>query len=445
MRRLIFASAMALCLGGFLQQGAAAERREVKLRIYGDIDTAAHTNTLLVLRQGDMYNTPTAVITVEGGKVDHTLTLDDGDKFSLDSRDDLFRHGTWRPMDFFSEDGELHISGTPFKDDPRTLSRTLLQMEIVGATGPLNSQLMEYNREYNTVWRPQQDSVAAIESQLTYEETYSPEGQAFWKSFEELLAQTRQYPDSLPLLEMKNRMFHLRDSMDEAGIMYTPRYNALMRKYREIAADRIMHDIRTYATPEGGTFGLGILMDCFSLAQEDSLKNKVIDTYLAHYQAPFANTTMGRRMDNTVTGYEVKRIGGRYPDYELPDADGTLHRIRDLMGGKITLVDLWGSSCGPCRVNSRSVIPIYNEFKDRGFNVVGIAREYKNLDAFHNAVKKDGYPWQQLVELDDAHDIFNLHGIPMAMGGTYLVGQDGRILLINPTPEALRAYLADNL
>ena len=45
-----------------------------------------------------------------------------------------------------------------------------------------------------------------------------------------------------------------------------------------------------------------------------------------------------------------------------------------------------------CRANSKSMIPVYEEFKDKGFTVVGIARE-KHRERHGTGVRKDGYPW----------------------------------------------------
>ena len=55
----------------------------------------------------------------------------------------------------------------------------------------------------------------------------------------------------------------------------------------------------------------------------------------------------------------------------------------------------------PCRAKAKAMIPIYEKYKDRGFEIVGVAREFKNTDRLKQAIKLDGYPWLQLVELDD--------------------------------------------
>ncbi len=133
--------------------------------------------------------------------------------------------------------------------------------------------------------------------------------------------------------------------------------------------------------------------------------------------------------------------GNPYCDFTAPDFKGQEHRLSDLINGRPALIDLWGSSCGPCRANSKKMIPVYNEFASKGFTVVGVAREYGGPEFGIRAIEKDGYPWVNLLELDDKGGIWGLYRIQSSMGGTFLVGADGKIVAVKPTPEEVRAYL----
>ena len=127
-------------------------------------------------------------------------------------------------------------------------------------------------------------------------------------------------------------------------------------------------------------------------------------------------------------------------DFALPALDGTTRRISDLIRGKVAVIDLWASWCGPCRRHSKELIPVYEEFKDKGFTIVGIAREMGQLDDLKAAVEKDRYPWTQLYELDDAHGVWQSYGV-MGAGAVFLIGRDGHIVAQDPTAEEIRAYL----
>lgn len=132
--------------------------------------------------------------------------------------------------------------------------------------------------------------------------------------------------------------------------------------------------------------------------------------------------------------------GKPYPDYVITGHDGRPLRMSELIRGKIALIDLWASWCGPCRRNSKEMISVYDEFKDKGFTVIGIARE-KYLSDMEQAVKKDGYPWECYAELEDANRVWARHGISNAAGGTFLVDNDGTLLAVGASAEEVRGIL----
>jgi thiol-disulfide isomerase/thioredoxin len=64
-----------------------------------------------------------------------------------------------------------------------------------------------------------------------------------------------------------------------------------------------------------------------------------------------------------------------YPlSFELPDLEGRSVKLDDLRG-KVTIVDIWGTWCGPCRVELPHFVDLYGKYRDRGLEVVGIAYE----------------------------------------------------------------------
>ena len=88
-----------------------------------------------------------------------------------------------------------------------------------------------------------------------------------------------------------------------------------------------------------------------------------------------------------------------------------------------------------------SMIPAYEKYKNKGFVIVGIAREYNDTERFKTAIEKDKYPWLNLIELDNKNDIWNKYNISNAAGCTYLIDKNGQILAINPTAEELDKIL----
>jgi len=125
-----------------------------------------------------------------------------------------------------------------------------------------------------------------------------------------------------------------------------------------------------------------------------------------------------------------------YIDYNVRNTDGQLVPISSLIRGKVALIDLWASWCGPCRRHSKAMIPIYEKYKDKGFTVVAIARE-RNREDMENAARKDGYPWTSLLELNDENHVWEKNGAGGAGGAMFLIDRDGTILSTSTDAEEL--------
>ncbi len=147
---------------------------------------------------------------------------------------------------------------------------------------------------------------------------------------------------------------------------------------------------------------------------------------------------------NALDGLKLKP-GDKLPELILPDLLEKQHSLSDLVKDKITLIDFWGSWCGPCIANSRTMVAVYNEFKDRGFNIIGIAKEYKDTKALKSALNREKYPWPNLVELDDKNGVWNKFGITNSTGMMLLIDKDGKIILIDPTAEDVKKELTARL
>ena len=137
-------------------------------------------------------------------------------------------------------------------------------------------------------------------------------------------------------------------------------------------------------------------------------------------------------------------VGGKYIDFTAPDLDGHPVTLSQQIDGKVALIDLWASWCGPCRKHSKSMIPVYEKYKSKGFTIIGVARE-KSVDSAKNAILQDGYPWLNLVEINDIGNIWFRYCVEGAGGGTFLVDRDGKILAVCPTAEEVENILEEML
>ena len=72
-------------------------------------------------------------------------------------------------------------------------------------------------------------------------------------------------------------------------------------------------------------------------------------------------------------------------DVELRSVTGAPIRL-STYAGKVLLVNLWATWCGPCRMETPELVKLYKEFRSQGLEVVGLSTE--NPDVTTEAVKQ---------------------------------------------------------
>lgn len=137
-------------------------------------------------------------------------------------------------------------------------------------------------------------------------------------------------------------------------------------------------------------------------------------------------------------------------DAELRSLNGNPIKLSDY-SGKVLLVNLWATWCGPCRNEIPELVKLHKEFKAQGFEVVGLSTE--NPDAsvdmvrdFVRAYSMDyAVGW---VSGDVAATLMQGNGnIPQS----FIIARDGRIIRrfigfsMARTPPELRRVIENAL
>lgn len=134
-------------------------------------------------------------------------------------------------------------------------------------------------------------------------------------------------------------------------------------------------------------------------------------------------------------------IGAEAPDFAQATPEGKDLRLSDLRG-KVILVDFWASWCGPCRRDNPHVVGLYNRYKDKGFDILGVSLD-RDRQRWLDAIEQDGLVWHHVSDLKQwSNAVAQLYGVN-SIPHTVLVDKEGRILARNLRGEALERKLAE--
>ncbi|GAA4281460.1 TlpA family protein disulfide reductase [Gaetbulibacter aestuarii] len=148
-----------------------------------------------------------------------------------------------------------------------------------------------------------------------------------------------------------------------------------------------------------------------------------------------------KRIQKKVKIMEQVAVGGKVANILAPDSSGTLQPL-DKNLGKYTLIDFWGSWCGPCRSEATQLVQVYGQYHDQGFNIFGYAVE-RDKNRWKSAIEQDQRTWVNVSTLDwYSNPICANYGIT-ALPKNFLVNDDGVIIAKDLHGEALDSKLAE--
>lgn len=138
-------------------------------------------------------------------------------------------------------------------------------------------------------------------------------------------------------------------------------------------------------------------------------------------------------------------VGKLFTDVKSLTPEGKEIALSDYVGkGKVVLIDFWASWCGPCIQEMPNVKKAYEQYKDKGFEIVGISLD-DNADAWKESIKELGITWPQMSDLkawdSEAAKLYGVSGIPH----TILLDKEGKILEKNLRGEKISEKLGELL
>ncbi len=253
-----------------------------------------------------------------------------------------------------------------------------------------------------------------------------------WNRFEEFYKQSTARLSELssqlqgqenPDEELIKEYFAVRDSLRENLISYVKEHNTengavIPASMRGFVSDSVLFN--TIAAPE----------------VTNGMFKKYISSQLEN-EAAYA-----KRRAEAAEKEKATAVGTMFKDFEV-ECEGKTQKLSDFVGkGQYVLVDFWASWCGPCRAEIPNLIDVYNKYKDKNLNVLGVTVSDRVEDS-KGAIEELGINYPQILGANDwsVAEIYGVMGIPHII----LFGPDGTILARDLRGELIEIAVKQHL
>ena len=151
-------------------------------------------------------------------------------------------------------------------------------------------------------------------------------------------------------------------------------------------------------------------------------------------------------MDELSAKLYVGNKGDKAANFTYPDRNGKMVSLSDFKG-KIVVVDVWATWCGPCREEIPALIKLEKEMHGKEVVFIGVSvDEKKDHQKWLEVLDKEGLEgvqlfadgWSQIVK------DYKIKGIPRFM----VFDREGNVIMIDaprPSEPALKALLEREL
>jgi thiol-disulfide isomerase/thioredoxin len=149
------------------------------------------------------------------------------------------------------------------------------------------------------------------------------------------------------------------------------------------------------------------------------------------------NSTAGKYIKDKLDGMRSGSPGAIAPDFTATELKGGTLSLSDYRG-KFVLIDFWASWCVPCRKGNPHLLDLYAKYKDKGFEIIGVASDDGAEDKWKAAVEQDKIGvWKHVLT---GHSREKSVSGEIAIGKKYGISTLPTKILVDPSGKVIGRY-----
>ena len=116
-------------------------------------------------------------------------------------------------------------------------------------------------------------------------------------------------------------------------------------------------------------------------------------------------------------------------NFSLKNTEQVEVSYNDLKGENLTIIDFWATWCAPCKNSIPKINQLYNDYKEKGVQIIGISVDSpRNRAKIRPFVKAMGIKYPILIDEDqEVLQEFNVNAIPVL----FVVNNEDEIVYIH--------------
>lgn len=167
----------------------------------------------------------------------------------------------------------------------------------------------------------------------------------------------------------------------------------------------------------------------------------IFDTIYYHFSNSIKGSYAGKVLADRLATASVLSIGKPFPSFPVVDKQANNYSTASFSKATYTLVDFWYSNCAPCVAQFPELKTIYDTYKSKGFEIIGISTDKPaHKEAWQRMIAKYELVWPQYWDVagKEANKL-SINAFPTNV----LLDKNGKIVKKNIKPAELTQFLSE--